>query len=61
MRFSVVEKVFYRLEIRSNATNVAEIKRKSARGSVKTPKVVYIGAIRPEDMCGLLPRWGLRG
>ena len=35
MRFSGGEMVFHRLEIRSKATNVAEINRKSIRGSVK--------------------------
>ena len=35
MRFSAGEMVFHRLEIRSKATNVAEIRRKSTRGSEK--------------------------
>ena len=40
MRFIGGEMVFNRLEIRSKAMNVAEIKRKSIRDSVKTSKVV---------------------
>ena len=40
---------FHRLKIGSKVTNVAEINRKSIRGSVKTPKVVIRGAIRPES------------
>ena len=51
--------VFHRLEIRSKATNVAEIESKSFRGSVKTSKVVSRGAVRPWDICGPLPRWGM--
>ena len=43
MRFSVGEMVFHRLEIRSKATNVAEIESKSIRGSFKTPEVVSRG------------------
>ena len=37
--------VFHRLKIRSKATNVKEINRKSIRESVKTPKVINRGAI----------------
>ena len=59
MRFSGEEMVFHRLKISSKTTNVAEIKRKSIRGSVKTPKVDIKGAIRPGDICGPLPRWRL--
>ena len=36
--------VFHRLEIRSKATNVAEIESKTIRISVKTSKVVSRGA-----------------
>ena len=32
--------MFHRLEIRSEAMNVAEVESKNIRGSVKTPKVV---------------------
>ena len=32
--------MFHRFEIRSKATNVAEINIKSIRGGVKTPKVI---------------------
>ena len=53
--------VFHRLEIRSKAMNVAKIESKSIRESVKTPKVVSRGAVRPGDICGPFPRWGLRG
>ena len=53
--------VFHRLEIMSKATNVAEIVSKSIRGNVKTPEVVSRGAAQPGDICGPLPRWGLRG
>ena len=59
MRFSVGEMVFHRLIIRSKATNVAEIERKSVRGSVKPPEVVNTEAVRPGDICGPLPIWGL--
>ena len=45
MRFSGGEMVFYRLEIRSKVTNVADIESKSIRGSGKTPKVVSRGAV----------------
>ena len=38
MRFNGREMVFHRLEIRSKATNVAEIESKSFRGSIKTPR-----------------------
>ena len=54
MRFSGEEMVFLRLEIRSKATNVAEIETKSIRGSVKTPKVVSRGTIRLGYVCGPL-------
>ena len=50
MRCSGGGMVFHRLEIRSKATNVAEINRKNIRGSVKTPKVVNRGTIRPGDV-----------
>ena len=50
--------VFHRLEIISKPRNVAEIKRKSIRGSVKTLKVVYRKAIRPGDICDPIPRRG---
>ena len=46
MRFSEGEMVFHRLQIRSKATNVAEIESKSNRGNVKTPKVVIREAVR---------------
>ena len=57
MRFSGGEMVFHTLEIRSKATNVAEIEDKSVRGNVKTPEVVSRGGVRPGDICGPLPRW----
>ena len=60
MRFGG-EMVFHRLEIRSKVTNVAEIESKSIRGSVKTHKIVSRGAVRPRDICGPLPKWGLKG
>ena len=44
--------MFHRLEIRSKATNVAEIESKSIRGSVKTLNVVSRRAVRPGDICG---------
>ena len=58
MRFSGGEMVFHRLEIRPKATNVAQLESKGIRG---TPKFVSRGAVRPGDICGPLPRWGLRG
>ena len=48
MRFSGGEMVFHRLEIRSKATNVAEIEGKS----INTPEVVSRGAFRFGDICG---------
>ena len=45
MRFSGGEMVFHRLDIKSKATNVAEIESKNIRGSVKTPRVIIKGAI----------------
>ena len=44
-RFTGGKMVFHILEIRSKATNVAEISRKNIRGSIKTPKVFSRGAI----------------
>ena len=55
MRFNRGEMVFNRLEIRSKATNVAEIQSKIVKGSVKIPEVVSRGAVRPGDICGSLP------
>ena len=37
--------VFHRLEIRSKATNVAEIESNSVRGSVKTSEIVSRGVL----------------
>ena len=51
---------FHRLKIRSKTANVSYINRKCIRGSVKTPKVVSRGTIRPCDICGPLPRWERR-
>ena len=61
MRFSGGEMGFHRLEIRSKATNVAEIESKFIKGSVKTPEVVSRGVVRLGDICGLLPIWGQQG
>ena len=45
MRFIGGEMVFHRLEIRSKATNVAEIESNSVRGSVKTSEIVSRGVL----------------
>ena len=55
MRLSGREMVFHKLEIRSKATNAAEIKSKSIRGSVKTPEFVSGGAVQPRDLVVLSP------
>ena len=61
MRFSRGEMVFYRLKIRSKATNVAEVEVEKVEGGLKTLRVDTRRAVRPGDICGPLPRWGLRG
>ena len=61
MRFSRGEVVFYRLEIRSKATNVAEVNEEIVEGGAKTLGVDTRGAVRPGGIYGPLPRRGLRG
>ena len=52
MRFRAGKVVFHRLEIRTKATNIAEIESKRIRCSVKTPMVIYRKKVRSMDICG---------
>ncbi len=50
--------MFHRLEIKAEATNVADIYSRKIRGGAKTPGVINSRAIRPGDSCGPLNRDG---
>ncbi len=60
MRFGGGE--LYRSEVRANTTNVAEVNIEKVGGVIKSPLGVVAkkSVVRPGDISGPLPRWGLR-
>lgn len=60
MRLTQIKVVFYKLEIRFKAANVAKITIESWRKNQDTSSRHHYG-VQTEDVYGLNPRQGLRG
>ncbi|MPC88494.1 hypothetical protein E2C01_083400 [Portunus trituberculatus] len=58
VRFSKVEVVFYRLNIRSKTANVAEVNAEKVEEGIKTFWVVTERTVQPGDISGPLPQKG---
>ncbi|MPC71322.1 hypothetical protein E2C01_065598 [Portunus trituberculatus] len=56
MKFSRGEVVFYRLKIRSETANVAEVNEEKVEGCVKTFWVANEKAVRSGDISGFFPK-----
>lgn len=53
--------MFHILEVKSKTVNAAEVIIEKVGRSIRTPHVVTLREIRPGDISGFFPRWGLRG